>query len=76
MNDRVAIVLIGRNEAARLARTLDAALHAAARVVYVDSGSSDNSVNLAQARGVPVIELDAALPFTAARARNAAQSIG
>ncbi len=74
MNDRVAIVLIGRNEAARLERTLDAALRQAARVVYVDSGSSDNSTALARGRGVPVVALDNALPFTAARARNAGAS--
>jgi glycosyltransferase involved in cell wall biosynthesis len=42
-----------------------------ASVVYVDSGSSDGSVALARAWGAEVVELDAAAPFTAARARNA-----
>jgi GT2 family glycosyltransferase len=40
-------------------------------VVYVDSGSRDDSVGLAQGLGVAVVELDPAQPFTAARARNA-----
>jgi GT2 family glycosyltransferase len=38
--------------------------------VYVDSGSSDDSVNVARSRGIEVIELNPALPFSAARARN------
>jgi glycosyltransferase involved in cell wall biosynthesis len=40
-------------------------------VVYVDSGSTDGSVALAEGLGVLVVELDRATPFTAARARNA-----
>ncbi len=71
MQPRVGIVLIGRNEGARLVGALDAALAQAAQLVYVDSGSRDTSVALAQERGVAVVELDATLPFTAARARNA-----
>ena len=39
-------------------------------MVYVDSGSSDGSVAMAQALGVHVLALDMARPFTAARARN------
>ena len=39
--------------------------------MYVDSGSSDNSVSFARSLGIPVVELDSNLPFTAARARNA-----
>jgi GT2 family glycosyltransferase len=69
-HERIGIVLIGRNEGARLARALDAALAQAAHHVYVDSGSSDDSVSLARAREVPVVELESG-PFTAARARNA-----
>jgi GT2 family glycosyltransferase len=41
------------------------------RTVYVDSGSTDGSVELARRFGAEVIELDLATPFTAARARNA-----
>jgi glycosyltransferase involved in cell wall biosynthesis len=40
-------------------------------VVYVDSGSTDGSVDLARSFGVEVVELDMRIPFTAARARNA-----
>jgi GT2 family glycosyltransferase len=39
-------------------------------ITYVDSGSSDNSVKHAVDIGVAVVELDMAIPFTAARARN------
>ena len=39
--------------------------------VYVDSGSSDGSVQRARDLGADVIELDMRVPFTAARARNA-----
>ena len=43
----------------------------AARVVYVDSGSTDGSVAAARGLGAEVVELDLSVPFTAARARNA-----
>lgn len=68
---RVGIVVIGRNEGARLEGALLSALAQTPRVVYVDSGSSDGSAARARAHDVPVIELDPAIPFTAARARNA-----
>ena len=63
-------VVIGRNEAARLGAALGAVQGQARRVIYVDSGSRDGSVDLARARGVEVLELDPARPFSAARARN------
>ena len=71
MNSTVGIVAIGRNEGARLEACLDPVVGHVAAVVYVDSGSSDNSVASARDRGVDVVELDLAEPFTAARARNA-----
>ncbi len=40
-------------------------------VVYVDSGSNDDSVEAARIAGAEVVELDLSVPFTAARARNA-----
>ena len=43
----------------------------AATIVYVDSGSVDGSAEWARLHGANVIELDAAIPFMAARARNA-----
>jgi GT2 family glycosyltransferase len=66
----VAIVAIGRNEGERLKCCLSAALAAASMVVYVDSGSSDGSAAYARSVGCTVHELDAARPFSAARARN------
>ncbi len=71
MSDAVAIILIGRNEGQRLIRALDSVKDLGARVVYVDSGSTDNSVAEARTRGAKVVELDMSVPFTAARARNA-----
>lgn len=67
----VGIVAIGRNEGERLRRCLLSALRETPCVVYVDSGSSDGSVALARRLGAVVVELDLAVPFTAARARNA-----
>ncbi|MBX3272522.1 MAG: glycosyltransferase [Sandaracinaceae bacterium] len=43
---------------------------AVGRVVYVDSASTDGSVERARGLGADVVELDMARPFTAARARN------
>jgi GT2 family glycosyltransferase len=67
---RIGVVLIGRNEGSRLVSALDAASQHVDRVVYVDSGSTDNSVEAARIAGAAVVELDMAVPFTAARARN------
>jgi GT2 family glycosyltransferase len=68
--NRVAVVVIGRNEGERLACSLDSLSESSLSVSYVDSGSSDDSVVLAKCRGVHTIELDSAKPFSAARARN------
>lgn len=68
---RLAVVAVGRNESERLARCLQAARQDGVPLVYVDSGSTDGSASIARALGVPVMELDPKLPFTAARARNA-----
>ena len=70
-SSRLAVVAIGRNEGERLRRCLDSVVGRAALVVYVDSGSSDGSLELARQRGIEIVELDLATPFTAARARNA-----
>ncbi len=65
------LVAIGRNEGERLRRCLESGLQQVELLVYVDSGSSDGSVELARGLGVTVVELDLGTPFTAARARNA-----
>ena len=43
-------------------------------VVYVDSGSTDGSVELARSLGAEVVELDLSVPFTAARRATPASS--
>jgi GT2 family glycosyltransferase len=70
----IAAVVIGRNEGERLVRCLSSLLNQVCRVIYVDSGSTDGSVPTARALGAEVIELEATVPFTAARARNAGLS--
>lgn len=67
----IAAIAIGRNEGERLVKCLASLAGQADPIVYVDSGSTDGSVEMARARGVEVVELDMRLPFTAARARNA-----
>ena len=67
----VGVVAIGRNEGDRLRQCLESVVKDVAAVVYVDSGSTDDSVALAQSLGVDVVNLDFDTPFTAARARNA-----
>lgn len=67
----VAVVAIGRNEGERLKACLRSVVDAAALVVYVDSGSTDDSVAFARSLGVDAVQIDMSVPFTAARARNA-----
>ncbi len=66
----VGVVAIGRNEGDRLRKCLMSVVDIAGKVVYVDSGSTDASVEMARGLGIEVIELDMSIPFTAARARN------
>lgn len=70
MTTGMGVVVIGRNEGPRLERCLASLASAAQKVVYVDSGSTDGSVQMALTLGVEVVELDMTIPFTAARARN------
>ncbi|SIT87273.1 Glycosyltransferase, GT2 family [Yoonia rosea] len=67
----IAVVVIGRNEGARLIASLASLQGVVSRIVYVDSGSTDNSLQAARDAGAQVVELDLSVPFTAARARNA-----
>ncbi len=67
---KIGLVAIGRNEGQRLRECLVSATNKVARVVYVDSGSTDGSLELARAIGADTVELDLSTPFTAARARN------
>src|SRR4051812_5209230 len=67
---KMAAVVIGRNEGARLEPSLSSVRSAGLPLFYVDSGSSDGSPALSKSMGIPVVELDPGRPFSAARARN------
>lgn len=70
MEQRVGIVVIGRNEGERLRACLAALPLDRCLTVYVDSGSVDGSLELADSLGVHAAALDTSAPFSAARARN------
>lgn len=69
-NNSIGAVVIGRNEGERLRACLESIRKQLKYVIYVDSGSTDSSVELAESLGVYVVNLDLSIPFTAARARN------
>ena len=69
-SDILGVVVIGRNEGERLRRCLTSLLDSTRSIVYVDSGSSDESVGMSRSLGVEVVDLDMRTAFTAARARN------
>lgn len=69
MASKVGIVVIGRNEGDRLNVCLKSVVDEGT-VVYVDSGSTDDSLDIAANIGVDIVNLDTTIPFTAARARN------
>ena len=73
----IGVVIIGRNEGERLRVCLESVLgmdypRSLLDVVYVDSSSSDDSVELARSLGVSTVVLNG--PTTAARGRNAGWS--
>ena len=67
----VGAVAIGQNEGERLHACLRSLIGLVDQLVYVDSGSTDGSVEFARQLGVEVVELDISKPFTMARGRNA-----
>jgi len=62
----IGIVVVGRNEGIRLNDCLKSL--PMLPIVYVDSGSTDNSLNIAQSNSIDSIVLEK--PYTAAKARN------
>jgi glycosyltransferase involved in cell wall biosynthesis len=68
--NQLGVVVIGRNEGERLKNCLQSVQVQARFIAYVDSGSSDGSVEYAISIGVDVVELDMCIPFSAGRARN------
>ncbi len=71
MDSSLGIVIIGRNEGERLRRCFESIAHDSDRIVYVDSASTDDSVEWARTRVGHVVELDPGPGLSAARARNA-----
>ncbi|MGK7955237.1 MAG: glycosyltransferase family 2 protein, partial [Crocosphaera sp.] len=72
---KLGIVIIGRNEGDRLTKCLESVLNQVksddnTTIVYVDSGSTDGSLETAKSLGVSTLALDNDRPFTAARGRN------
>jgi GT2 family glycosyltransferase len=69
--EQVGVVVIGRNEGARLRACLETLVPHVERTVYVDSASTDDSVEIARSFGVEVVELTDEVPLSAGRGRNA-----
>ena len=69
-NASIGLVVIGRNEGQRLLLSLQSMQSSRCPIVYVDSGSSDNSVEIARPLVSCLHQLDPQTPFSAARARN------
>jgi glycosyltransferase involved in cell wall biosynthesis len=63
------VIAIGRNERERLRRCLNSIAGLGVTLVYVDSGSTGGSIELARGLGVEVVKLDLSRPFSAAHAR-------
>lgn len=72
--NQLGFVVIGRNEGDRLIRCLKSLRSQCSDtvpIVYVDSGSTDGSIEFAESIGADVVSLDLSKPFTMARGRNA-----
>jgi cellulose synthase/poly-beta-1,6-N-acetylglucosamine synthase-like glycosyltransferase len=67
---KVAIVVIGRNEAASLASCLSSVDEHRGYIVYADSASTDASPEIAREHEAHVVSVDPARPLTPARGRN------
>lgn len=67
---KIGAVVIGRNEGPRLEACFASLAGKVTAIVYVDSGSTDTSLEIAARYDAHTISLDMAKPFTAARARN------
>lgn len=68
-DSKVGFIVIGRNEGDRLQRALSSIPKECVSILYVDSGSSDGSVEMARSMDIAVHCLDPELPFSPARAR-------
>lgn len=70
LSSQIGAVVIGRNEGLRLQRCLKSLRAVIEHVVYVDSGSTDDSLAIAAECGVESVSLDTSTTFSAGRARN------
>lgn len=70
MAENIGIVIIGRNEGTRLQPCFESMNNVAANKIYVDSGSTDNSIAIANSCDIETVKLSPNRPFSAARARN------
>jgi glycosyltransferase involved in cell wall biosynthesis len=68
--NNMGVIVIGRNEGERLKASLRSLIDVPHRV-YVDSGSTDDSLAVARELGFETVQLRIPPGFTAARARNA-----
>lgn len=66
----VGIIIIGRNEGQKLKQSLRSIPPDLPYALYVDSGSTDGSVDIARSMNIMVHELDPMKPFSAGRARR------
>src|SRR5262245_16239994 len=64
--DGLGVVIIGRNEGERLRCCLASVSAQGLSVVYVDSNSTDSSIELARGMGASVVALDSSRPYSAA----------
>lgn len=76
MNQKLSVVIIGRNEERGIARCVDAARAAAleiggAEMIFVDSASTDRTVEIVESMGVEVVRLDASLKLSPSAGRYA-----
>jgi len=68
--NNVGVVVIGRNEGDRLKSCIKSLAIFELKIIYVDSNSTDDSVEFVTSQGFDAVELDMSIPFSAARARN------
>ena len=66
---KVALVMIARNEAARIVRALASVAHCVDELVVLDTGSTDATVALARSAGARVDHFEWCDDFAAARCR-------
>jgi len=69
-NEKIGVVVIGRNEGSRLILCLDSILKVNVPCVYIDSQSTDSSIHEAEKRNIKNLVLDKSAPVNASRARN------